>query len=71
MYTLGHTFMPSGIHAGGLDTTERRPWFVDCKNKLAESVVVGQKEVFEAAVTFTKCEGILPAPESAHATERR
>ncbi|MDD2523900.1 MAG: TrpB-like pyridoxal phosphate-dependent enzyme [Endomicrobiia bacterium] len=68
MYTLGHTFIPSGIHAGGLRYHGASPLVsAIVKHKLAESVVVGQKEVFEAAITFTKCEGILPAPESAHA----
>lgn len=68
MYTLSHTFMPSGIHAGGLRYHGASPLVSAIVNaKLAEAVVVKQKEVFEAAITFAKCEGILPAPESAHA----
>ncbi|MBR3654033.1 MAG: TrpB-like pyridoxal phosphate-dependent enzyme [Elusimicrobia bacterium] len=68
MYTLGHTFMPSGIHAGGLRYHGASPLVsAIVKEKLAESVVVKQREVFEAAVTFARCEGILPAPESSHA----
>ncbi len=68
MYTLGHTFMPNAIHAGGLRYHGASPLVsAIVKAGLAESVIVKQKEVFEAAVTFARCEGILPAPESSHA----
>ncbi|MBQ3835348.1 MAG: TrpB-like pyridoxal phosphate-dependent enzyme [Elusimicrobia bacterium] len=68
MYTLSHTFMPSGIHAGGLRYHGASPLVsAIVKAKLAESTVIKQTEAFEAAVTFARCEGILPAPESSHA----
>jgi tryptophan synthase beta chain len=68
MHTLGHTFTAEGIHAGGLRYHGASPLvslLVD--EKLVEPLSIGQKEVFEAAVLFARCEGILPAPESAHA----
>ncbi|MCL2335777.1 MAG: TrpB-like pyridoxal phosphate-dependent enzyme [Endomicrobia bacterium] len=68
MYTLGHTFMPGGIHAGGLRYHGASPLVSALvKHKAIESAVVKQRAVFEAAVTFARTEGILPAPESAHA----
>ncbi len=68
MYTLSHTFMPNGIHAGGLRYHGASPLVsAIVKEKLAEAAVVRQTEAFEAAVTFARCEGILPAPESSHA----
>ena len=68
MYTLGHTFMPGGIHAGGLRYHGASPLVSALvKHKVVESAVVKQRAVFDAAVTFAKTEGILPAPESAHA----
>jgi len=68
MYTLGHTFMPGGIHAGGLRYHGASPLVSALvKHKMVDPVTVKQREVFEAAVTFARTEGILPAPESAHA----
>lgn len=68
MYTLSHTFMPNAIHSGGLRYHGASPLVsAIVKAKLAESVVVRQREVFDAALTFIKTEGIIPAPESAHA----
>jgi tryptophan synthase beta chain len=68
MYTLGHSFIPGGTHAGGLRYHGASPIVSAIVNQgLAETVVVKQREVFDAAITFTQCEGILPAPESAHA----
>jgi len=68
MYTLGHDFVPPAIHAGGLryhgDSPIRLPARPD---KVMEAVAVHQTEVFQAAVTFARSEGIIPAPESAHA----
>lgn len=68
MYTLGHTFMPAGIHAGGLRyhgaSTSVSALYHD---KMIEAVAYQQNTVFEAAVAFARSEGILPAPESAHA----
>lgn len=68
MYTLGHDFVPSGIHAGGLryhgDSATVSQLYHD---GIIEAKAYGQKSVFDAAVTFAKSEGIVPAPESAHA----
>jgi len=68
MYTLGHDFMPPSIHAGGLRYHGMSPTLSSLYNAgLIEAVAVPQTRVFEAAVLFTRCEGILPAPESSHA----
>ncbi|TAN41702.1 MAG: TrpB-like pyridoxal phosphate-dependent enzyme [Nitrospirae bacterium] len=68
MYTLGHDFMPPGIHAGGLryhgDSALVSQLYND---KIIEAKAYGQTSVFEAALTFSKSEGIIPAPESSHA----
>ncbi len=68
MHTLGHTFVPSGIHAGGLRYHGDAPLLsllVD--EKYIEAVAYPQKPVFEAAMLFARTEGIIPAPETAHA----
>lgn len=68
MYTLGHDFVPAGIHAGGLRYHGDSPIVSQLYNDgLIEAQAFGQKAVFEAAVTFARTEGIVPAPESAHA----
>ncbi len=68
MYTLGHDFIPPPIHAGGLRYHGCAPSLsVLIKNGVVEARAVGQREVFDAAVLFARIEGILPAPESAHA----
>jgi tryptophan synthase beta chain len=68
MYTLGHTFMPAGIHAGGLRYHGMAPSISALYNAgYIEAVAVPQIGTFEAAVMFTKAEGTIPAPESAHA----
>ncbi len=68
MYTLGHTFMPPSIHAGGLRYHGMAPTVSHAvKLGLAEAVAQPQLKVFAAAVQFAQCEGIIPAPESAHA----
>jgi tryptophan synthase beta chain len=68
MYTLGHDFVPSGIHAGGLryhgDSALVSQLHHD---KLIEARAYAQNAVFQAAVQFAHSEGIIPAPESAHA----
>ncbi|MFA4833235.1 MAG: TrpB-like pyridoxal phosphate-dependent enzyme [Patescibacteria group bacterium] len=68
MYTLGHDFVPESIHAGGLRYHGAAP-IVSLlhKEKIIEAIAYGQKEVFAAAVKFAKNQGIIPAPESAHA----
>ncbi len=68
MYTLGHTFMPPGIHAGGLRYHGMSPIVSMLRHRnVVEAVSYRQNEVFEAAVTFARTEGICPAPETAHA----
>ncbi len=68
MYTLGHSFVPPGIHAGGLRYHGMAPHVSALYDHGdIEAVAVGQVETFDAAVQFAKAEGILPAPESAHA----
>jgi tryptophan synthase beta chain len=68
MHTLGHAFVPPAIHAGGLRYHGMAPSLSAFVNAgLIEAVAVPQKATFEAAVQFTHAEGILPAPESAHA----
>ena len=70
MYTLGHTFVPAAIHAGGLRYHGDAPSLSAlCDQGLIEAVAYQQLPVFDAAVTFTRVEGILPAPESAHAVK--
>ncbi|GBD29227.1 Tryptophan synthase beta chain [bacterium HR32] len=68
MYTLGHTFVPPAIHAGGLRYHGDAPtvcWLYH--QGLVEAVAYPQTAVFAAAVQFARAEGIPPAPESAHA----
>lgn len=68
MYTLGNGFMPSPSHAGGLRYHGMSPVVSHLYSEgLIEAVSVNQTSVFEAAVKFSNTEGILPAPESAHA----
>jgi tryptophan synthase beta chain len=68
MYTLGHTFTPAPIHAGGLRYHGMAPIICALYEKgYVEAIAYPQRTVFEAAVTFARTEGIVPAPESAHA----
>ncbi len=68
MFTLGHSFVPAPIHAGGLRYHGMSPTLSAlCNSGLIEAKAVSQLATFEAAVQFTRAEGILPAPESAHA----
>jgi len=68
MYTLGHDFIPPAIHAGGLRYHGSAPIISRLlADGLVSAAAYHQKEVFEAAVTFARSEGIVPAPESAHA----
>ncbi|NJD34467.1 MAG: TrpB-like pyridoxal phosphate-dependent enzyme [Betaproteobacteria bacterium] len=67
MYTLGHNFMPPGIHAGGLRYHGESPLVSQLYHeKLIEAVAVPQVATFAAGVQFAKAEGIIPAPESCH-----
>ncbi|HEX2171178.1 MAG TPA: pyridoxal-phosphate dependent enzyme, partial [Dehalococcoidia bacterium] len=71
MYTLGHTFMPPGIHAGGLRYHGVAPIVSALFDEgLIEATAEPQLAVFAAAVQFSRTEGIVPAPESAHAIKR-
>jgi len=68
MYTLGHGFIPPSVHAGGLRYHGAAPIVSMLVNKgLVRAEALRQKETFEAAVLFARTEGIIPAPESAHA----
>jgi tryptophan synthase beta chain len=68
MYTLGHDFVPPGIHAGGLRYHGDSPLVSQLyKEGLIEAVAVPQLATFEAGVTFARAEGIIAAPESCHA----
>lgn len=68
MYTLGCGFMPSPNHAGGLRYHGMSPIISQLYNSgFIRAVAVEQSAVFDSAVKFARCEGILPAPESSHA----
>lgn len=68
MYTLGHSFIPPSIHAGGLRYHGMSPIVSFLyREKLINAVALHQKECFESAILFSKTEGIIPAPESSHA----
>ncbi len=68
MYTLGHDFIPPGIHAGGLRYHGMAPIVSALvREKIIEPLKVHQLECFEAGVLFAKTEGIIPAPETCHA----
>jgi tryptophan synthase beta chain len=68
MYTLGHDFMPPGIHAGGLRYHGASPLVSQLVHEgVVEARSVLQMASFEAAVQFARAEGIIPAPESSHA----
>lgn len=70
MYTLGHTFVPASIHAGGLRYHGAAPSISALHHEgIIDAVAYQQIPVFDAAVTFTRVEGLLPAPESAHAVK--
>jgi tryptophan synthase beta chain len=68
MDTLGHDFIPAGIHAGGLRYHGMSP-LVSLLHRegIVEAASYPQLECFEAAVTFARSEGILVAPETSHA----
>ncbi|MCU0444058.1 MAG: TrpB-like pyridoxal phosphate-dependent enzyme [Microscillaceae bacterium] len=68
MYTLGHNFVPSPIHAGGLRYHGAGAIISQLlKDGLIEAQSQYQNEVFEAGMKFAKAEGIIPAPEANHA----
>ena len=69
MYTLGHDFVPPPVHAGGLRYHGDAPMVCGARARRAaiEARAYRQNETFEAAVRFARTEGIIPAPEPAHA----
>lgn len=68
MYSMGYDYIPPSIHAGGLRYHGAAPIISLLKHEnIIEAVAYGQKEIFDAAVKFAKSQGIIPAPESAHA----
>jgi len=68
MYTLGHTFVPPPVHAGGLRYHGMAPIICHLhKLGFVEAVAVPQIATFEAGVTFARTEGIVSAPETNHA----
>ena len=70
MFTLGPKFVPPAIHAGGLRYHGDSPLLCELVRRgLVEARAYGQMEVFEAAITFARTEGIVPAPETAHAIQ--
>jgi len=70
MHTLGSSFIPPGFHAGGLRYHGMSPLVSHAKELgLLEAVAYHQNHCFEAAVTFARSEGIIPAPETSHAVK--
>ncbi len=70
MYTLGHDFVPSGIHAGGLRYHGDAPLLSQLYNEgFIRARAYHQNDIFQSALIFSKSEGIIPAPESAHAVK--
>lgn len=68
MYTLGHSFVPPAIHAGGLRYHGMAPTVSHlAKEKYIEPVAYDQLKVYEAATMFARTEGFIPAPETSHA----
>lgn len=70
MYSLGHDFVPPPIHSGGLRYHGMAPQVsLLCKEGIIEAIALHQNPVFEAAIAFARTEGIIPAPETAHAVK--
>jgi tryptophan synthase beta chain len=70
MYTLGHSFVPPGIHAGGLRYHGDAPLLCLLVHEgVIEARAYSQNPVFDAARLFARSEGIIPAPETAHAVK--
>lgn len=68
MYSLGHTFVPPPIHAGGLRYHGMAPLVSQVlREGLIEATSIHQNECYEAAVLFARTEGFIPAPETSHA----
>ncbi len=70
MYTLGHDFIPPPIHAGGLRYHGAAPIVSALlQHNLISAMAIGQLDIFHGALQFARSEGIIPAPESAHAVQ--
>lgn len=70
MYTLGHDFVPAGIHAGGLRYHGDSALISQLYHEeQIEAMALEQQKIFEGAVLFARHEGIVPAPESAHSVQ--
>jgi tryptophan synthase beta chain len=70
MYTLGHDFIPPSIHAGGLRYHGAAPIVSALlQHNLISARSIGQLDIFRGALQFARSEGIIPAPESAHAVQ--
>ena len=68
MYTLGHSFMPPSIHAGGLRYHGMAPIISSLKHSgVIDAMALHQTECFRSAIDFARSEGIIPAPEASHA----
>jgi tryptophan synthase beta chain len=68
MYTLGSSFIPPPVHAGGLRYHGASPLVsILAKHNVMKTVALHQKKIIEAGILFSKTEGILPAPETCHA----
>src|SRR5437879_103913 len=68
MHTLGHDFIPPGIHAGGLRYHGMSPLVSQLHDEgIIEAQAYHQNDIFKAAITFARSEGIVPAPEAGHA----
>ncbi len=68
MHTLGHSFIPDPIHAGGLRYHGMAPLVSHIYDQgLVEAIAIPQTECFDAAIQFARTEGIVPAPEPTHA----
>jgi tryptophan synthase beta chain len=68
MYTLGHNFVPPPVHAGGLRYHGDAPSLCQLVHEgVVEATAIRQSDAFAAAVAFARTEGIIPAPEAAHA----
>ncbi len=68
MYTVGHTFVPPPVHTGGLRVHGTAPTLsMLVHNGLVRGVAYDQLQAFDAGTIFARAEGVLPAPETAHA----
>ena len=67
MHTVGHKYLSPPIHSGGLRYHGKAPSLCHLiDRKIVKSVAYHQNEVFQAATTFARAEGLIPAPETAH-----